>query len=140
MVFPDFGSDYNFGRFTYTFRKYYPLHRDLILATRVFFEDLTGNIPFYELGATGGSHPTLDFGGSRFLRGYDGNRFVSIRFVSLWEPSYDGTPCSFSSQNRISSIGLVPFIDFGRVWPSVLPISVGDFHASGGFWREAYLE
>lgn len=129
---PFIGSDYNFWRFTYTFRHYYPLHRDLIFAYRAFFESLSGNIPFYELGSTGGARPTLDFGGSRFLRGYDGNRFIDrLRFALGMELRWD--PLQFLLAKQDFSLGLVPFFDVGRVWPTVFPLRGGDFHASGGF-------
>ncbi len=42
-------------------------------------------------------------------------------------------PLQFLFAKQDFTFGLVPFVDFGRVWPSVLPLSFGDFHASAGF-------
>jgi outer membrane protein assembly factor BamA len=129
---PWLGSDYDFQRYTYTYRQYYPLHRKLILAHRFLFEVLSGDIPFYELGAVGGVNPTLALGGSRFMRGYDGNRFIDrIRMVFGIEARWDPFELHYAKQDFY--LGFVPFFDVGRVWPTVLPVKLGDWHASAGW-------
>ena len=129
---PFISSEYNYFRLTYNYKGYHALHRQLILAYRLFFESLSGNIPFYEMGATGGSIPTLGFGGDRFLRGYDNNRFVdNIRLVLNVELRWDPLLVSFAKQDI--TLGFVPFFDIGRVWPTIFPITFSDLHASTGW-------
>lgn len=126
------GSTYNFTRATYTYRRYFLLHRRLILAHRTFFEVLSGDVPFYELGATGGSNPTIAFGGDRFMRGYDSNRFIDhLRFALGFELRWD--PLFFDFARQDLTVGFVPFFDIGRVWPKFFPLDVSRFHASTGW-------
>lgn len=129
---PFMGSEYNFQRYTYTYRQYYPVHRTLILAHRFLFEVLNGNIPFYEQDAVGGSDPQIAFEGSRYLRGYDANRFVdNIRFSFSIEARWD--PIEFNFARQDIDIGFVPFIDIARVWHTILPVQFNDFHATAGW-------
>jgi hypothetical protein len=126
------GSNFDFLRTTYTFRYYYPLNRKLIFAHRTFFEVLSGTVPFYELSAAGGSDSTIGFGGDRFMRGYDGNRFVDhIRSALGFELRWD--PISFGFADQEIQLGFVPFIDVGRVWDKLLPLQIGNLHASTGW-------
>ena len=60
------GSSYDFMRFTYTYLRFIPLGRHLVLAHRTLLEPMTGDVPYYELGAVGGSNPAMGFGGDRF--------------------------------------------------------------------------
>ena len=126
------GSSFDFLRTTYTFRYYYPIHRRLIFAHRSLFEVLSGTVPFYELSAIGGSDSTIGFGGDRFMRGYDGNRFVdhirtSLGFELRWDP------ISFGFADQEIALGFVPFVDVGRVWDKLLPVKIGNLHASTGW-------
>lgn len=126
------GSNYDFLRTTYTFRYYYPLNRKLIFAHRTFFEVLSGTVPFYELSSAGGSDSTIGFGGDRFMRGYDGNRFIDhIRSAIGFELRWD--PVSFGFADQEIQLGFVPFVDVGRVWNKLLPIQIGNLHASIGW-------
>jgi len=126
------GSSFDFLRTTYTFRYYYPLTSKLIFAHRSFFEVLSGTVPFYELSAAGGSDSTIGFGGDRFMRGYDGNRFVDhIRSALGFELRWD--PIGFGFADQEIQLGFVPFIDIGRVWNKLLPIQIGNLHASTGW-------
>jgi len=140
---PFLGSDYNFFRFTYVFREYIPLHRDLILAYRGMLESLTGSVPFYELGAVGGVNPTIGFGGDRYLRGYRANHYIDrLRLVLGVELRWD--PISFIFAKQELTIGFVPFFDIGRVWPSFLPLRLGHWRASTGWgtrliWNNRFI-
>lgn len=126
------GSNYDFLRSTYTFRYYVPLYRKLIFAHRTLFEFLSGTAPFYELSAVGGSDSTIGFGGDRFMRGYDGNRFVDhIRTAFGFELRWD--PIKFGFADQEIAIGFVPFVDVGRVWDKLLPVQIGNLHASTGW-------
>ena len=125
-------SNYDFVRSTYTYRRYFLLHRRLIFAHRMFFEALGGDVPFYELGATGGSSPTIGFGGDRFLRGYDSNRFID-RFKLVFGIELRWDPLFFQFAKQDLTLSFVPFFDLGRVWPSMLPIQLDRWHASMGW-------
>jgi len=125
-------SNYDFIRSTYTYKRYYLLHRRLIFAHRTFFEVLGGDVPYFELGGTGGSNPSIAFGGDRFMRGYDSNRFIDkIRFIMGFELRWDPLYFVFAKQDLTLSI--VPFFDIGRVWPSVFPLKLDRWHASMGW-------
>jgi outer membrane protein assembly factor BamA len=129
---PLLGSNYNFFRGTYFFRKYWPLHRTLIFAHRTMFEVLSGDIPFYEMQSIGGLEPTISFGGDKYFEGYVPNQYIDrIRLVFGFEFRWD--PISFQFYKQDISIGFVPWVDFGRVWPSVLPIDFSNIHASTGW-------
>lgn len=126
------GSNYDFFRTTYTFRYYYPLNSKLIFAHRSFFEVLSGDVAFYELSAAGGSDSTVGFGGDRFMRGYQGNRFVDhIRSAVGFELRWD--PIGFGFADQEIELGFVPFVDIGRVWNKLLPFKLGNLHASTGW-------
>lgn len=140
---PFLGSEYHFFRFTYTFKRFWPLHPQLILGFRTLFETLGGDVPFYEMGAVGGSQPTLGIGGDRFFRGYDNNRFMDkIRLAFSMELRWD--PFLFDFAKQDVTLGFVPFIDVGRVWPDLLPIQLGSWHASAGWgarliWNNRFI-
>jgi len=126
------GSNFDFLRSTYTFRYHTPLAKNLIFAHRALFEVLSGTVPFYELSVVGGSEPTIGFGGDKYMRGYDGNRFVDHIKTSLGlELRWD--PFSFGFADQEIALGFVPFIDVGRVWDKLLPIQIGNLHASTGW-------
>lgn len=137
------GSDYSFFRGTYKFRTYWPLHRTLTLAHRTFFETLNGNVPYYELGATGGLERTRGFGGSRYLRGYFENQFVgNLKFAQTWELRWD--PLTFNFARQVFTLGFVPFLDIGRVWNTDRPLTFGPWHASTGWgiraiWNHRFI-
>lgn len=129
---PWVGSDYSFFRSTYTFKAFYPIRKNLILAHRTLFEILDGNIPFYELGAVGGSNPTIGIGGDKYFRGYHNNRFIDkIRLAVGLELRWEPFAFNFAKQDIV--FGLVPFFDVGRVWPAVTPIDFTHFHGSIGW-------
>lgn len=126
------GSNYDFVRATYTFRKYWLLHRELVFAHQTLFEALGGNIPYFELNQVGGSDPSIGLGGDTQIRGYDTNRFIDkLRLVVEFELRWD--PIRFTLGYQDFSIGFVPFFSMGRVWPEVFPLRFGDWHASTGW-------
>lgn len=140
---PFLGSDYNFLRTTYTFRHFWNLHPRLTLAHRTLFESITGNAPFFELGAVGGSDSTIGFGGDKFFRGFQSNRFIDhIKFALGWELRWKAMTFSWAKQKL--EIVLVPWIDLGRVWNELLPLKLGTIHASTGWgtritWNDRFI-
>ncbi len=137
------GSEYNFWRVTYTHRHYTPISPKLTFAYRALFETVLGNAPFYELSAVGGQDATIGFGGDKYLRGFESNRFVDkIKFVLGGELRWDPLVVSFAGQKF--KLGLVPFIDIGRVWPSFWPLRLGTWHVSTGWgmriiWNNRFI-
>jgi len=137
------GSDYNFLRSTYTFRHFWTLHPRLVLAHRTLFESLSGTAPFFELGATGGSDSTIGFGGDKFIRGFQSNRFIDhIKMALGWELRWEALTFSWAKQKL--EVVLVPWVDMGRVWNELLPFKLGTIHASTGWgtritWNDRFI-
>ena len=143
---PWLGSSYNFQRYTYTFRVFVPLHPKLIFAHRTLLEIVDGKdggVPFFELGSVGGSDSTLALGGDRFIRGLESNRIIDkYRMFYGLELRWDPIKLSYASQDF--NFGVVPFVDFGRVWGSLHPFYLGKIHASTGvgfriLWNKRFV-
>jgi outer membrane protein assembly factor BamA len=127
-----FGSDYDFTNVTITYRKFIPLHRRLIFAHRTLIDAMSGDAPYYELGSVSGTYSALGFGGDRFLRGYDANRFIDkIKVIFGFELRWDPLFLSFAKQDL--TVGFVSFLDIGRVYPQLIPFELGSWHPSGGW-------
>lgn len=137
------GSDYNFLRSTYTYRRFWSLYPKLTLAHRTLFESIAGNAPFFELGAVGGSDSTIGFGGDKFLRGYQSNRFIDqLKLAIGWELRWETLTFEWAKQ-RLEFV-LVPWVDLGRVWNELLPLKWGTLHASTGWgtritWNNRFI-
>jgi hypothetical protein len=126
------GSDYEFVRGTYTYRLFVPVHRRLTFAHRTLIEGLSGQVPFYEMFTVGGTAWALAFGGDRFFRGYEANRFVDkLRLVLGFELRWD--PFFINVMKQDLTIGFVPFFDIGRVWSRLWPLDLRTWHASAGW-------
>lgn len=140
---PLLGSDYHFLRNTYTFRHFWDLHPRLTLAHRTLFEVMSGDAPFFELGAVGGSDSTIGFGGDKFFRGYQSNRFIDqIKFAVGWELRWQAVTFSWAKQ-KLEMI-VAPWVDMGRVWAHLLPIDIGTIHVSTGWgtrftWNDRFI-
>lgn len=140
---PLLSSDYNFLRSTYTFRHFWNLRPRLTLAHRTLFEALSGQVPFFELGAVGGTESTIGFGGDKFLRGYQSNRFIDHLKLALgWELRWEVIKFTWAKQKL--DIFLVPWIDIGRVWDKFFPLQLGTLHASTGWgtrisWNDRFI-
>jgi hemolysin activation/secretion protein len=95
------------------------------------------------MGATGGSNTTLGFGGDKFFRGFESNRFLDrLRLSVSVELRWD--PLTFGFAKQQLTLGFVPFFDIGRVWPSLFPLTVGSLHASTGWgmrliWNNRFI-
>lgn len=137
------GSDYEFLRSTYTFRRFWSLYPTLTLAHRTLFEVLSGNAPFFELGAVGGSESTIGFGGDKFFRGYQSNRFIDhIKMALGFELRWEAFEFGWAKQKL--EVVIAPWLDFGRVWDKLLPVQIGTIHASTGWgtritWNDRFI-
>lgn len=142
-VAPWLGSDYNFLRSTYTFRRFWDLYPSLTLAHRTLFEVISGTAPFFELGATGGSDSTIGFGGDKFIRGFQSNRFIDhIKMAIGWELRWEALTFSWAKQKL--EVVLVPWVDMGRVWNQLIPLQIGNLHVSTGWgtritWNDRFI-
>ncbi len=126
------GSEYDFTRTTYTFRKFIPLGKRLVFAHRTLIEYLSGDVPFFELGYVGGTFSSIGIAGDRFVRGYQSNQFIDkmrlfLGFELRWDPIFTNL------LRQDLTIGFVPFVDFGRVWPNLVPNDFTRWHASVGW-------
>jgi hemolysin activation/secretion protein len=107
------------------------------------FESISGEAPFFELGAVGGSDSTIGFGGDKFFRGFQSNRFIDhIKFALGWELRWKAMTFSWAKQKL--DIVLAPWVDFGRVWNELLPFRLGTIHASTGWgtritWNDRFV-
>ncbi len=129
---PFTGSNFNFNRGTYTYKRFFLIHRRLIFAHRTLFEFLDGEVPFFEMSSVGGISPSLAFGGERFLRGFEGAQFLDkIRVAMGFELRWD--PLFFAFAKQDITMGFVPWVDLARVWPSVFPLRLGGWHVAGGW-------
>lgn len=139
------GSRYEFLRSTYLYRQFYPLHPKLVLGHRLLVESLAGDVPYYEMGAIGGSDPTLAIGPDKYLRGYYQNQYMDfIRAYFGIELRWDPIRFVFAKQDL--TIGFVPFLDVGRVWSDVSNVfdNIFGWHASTGMgvriiWNQRFV-
>lgn len=140
---PWLGTTYNYQRYTYTFRVYVPLHPTLVFAHRTLAEIVAGDVPYYEMGSVGGSDSTLGLGGDRYVRGFEGNRFIDrYRLFFGFELRWDPYKINYVGQEFV--FGVVPFVDFGRVWGTLHPFYFGKLHASTGMgfrivWNKRFV-
>jgi hypothetical protein len=137
------GSDYDFLRSTYTFRRFWSLYPTLTLAHRTLFEVISGDAPFFELGAVGGSDSTIGFGGDKFIRGYQSNRFIDhIKMALGFELRWEAFEFGWAKQKL--EVVFAPWVDLGRVWNQLLPLQIGTIHASTGWgtritWNDRFI-
>lgn len=78
------GADYTYRRITLIGTHYLRLpwpagSRRHVLLTRIVFESLGDDAPFYELTEVGGSIRGVEVGGGSFMRGYPSRRFADRR-------------------------------------------------------------
>lgn len=83
---------------------YAPLHRNLTLALRVGGENLQGEAEFYQLANIGGSENLRGFRRQRF---YGKNSFYNNNELRWLVPT---------GRKFFSKVGLLGFVDQGRVW------------------------
>ena len=131
------GADYAYRRTTlintHYWRPRWPFDSSpYVLVTRVVFESLGDEAPFYELTEVGGSIRGVEVGGGSFMRGYKSRRFADRQkmlysgelrrpFESVrWRGHY------------FDALGML-FVDTGRVASSVSSVlDPKGLHTSGG--------
>jgi outer membrane protein assembly factor BamA len=127
-------ADNPLTRVTATARTYVSLTNRIVWAQRVVAQNLSGNVPFYELFPIQGSFKDSEgLGGSGTVRGLPMNRYAGkgIAFANeelRWRAS------EFRLGGRESALILSGFVDAGRVWERGLSMDglFSDYHVGFG--------
>jgi len=129
------GSDYDYARFLTSARVFVspmPTLADLVLALRGTFQVQSRGTPFFSLPFL---PYTEDFrtglGGHRTLRGFQQDRFVG-HVLSLVNLEARWSFYRFAVLEQKFALMLVPFVDVGRVFPSVADFSFSDWRRGQG--------
>lgn len=129
------GSDYDYARLLTSARVFVsplPSVTDLVLALRGTFQVQSRGTPFFSLSFL---PYTEDFrtglGGHRTLRGFQQDRFVG-HVVSLVNLEARWSFYRFAVLEQKFALMLVPFLDVGRVFPSVADFSFSDWRRGQG--------
>ena len=137
------GATHAFTRVTGTARAYVPVTTRLVWAQRVFAQNLSGDVPFYELYTLQGSYKDDEgLGGSSTVRGLPKNRFIG-KGVAFANEELRWRAMDFRVRNRQSALILSGFVDAGRVWERGLSMDglFSDYHVGvGGGARLGYGE
>ncbi|MDZ7723415.1 MAG: BamA/TamA family outer membrane protein [candidate division KSB1 bacterium] len=113
---PLWGSDYNYGRFTLTDRRYWQLFPGLVYAQRVLLETMPGNPPFYAMNVLAGSYELHQgLGGATSLRGVPRFLFVGPHKF-LMNVELRAELFSLMLLRQPFTFYVQPFLDSGRVW------------------------
>ncbi len=143
------GLSFLFAGLDVTSRFYYAVFGDkLVLAARITLDMLFGDAPVYELARLGGLEAQPGIGGARGVRGVPLQRYSGkIKLMGNLEARSKLLPFSILSQRF--NLGLLAFVDLGRIWSDYrgetrfdgdsVGIKVG---VGGGFrlqWGETFI-
>lgn len=113
--FPEIlGSNYQFRKFLFDFRKYYSLYSNQIIALQAMYRRVGGDPPFHRLAL---------LGGSKVMRGYYQGRFRDKQLMVL------------QSEYRLHlfwRIGMVGFLGIGDVFNKLQTYELSDTKVSAG--------
>lgn len=141
------GSDFDFTRYLAAARYYYspmPAKADLVLASRLAYQFVRGNAPFFELAAWPFSdNNTVGLGGLRTLRGFRATRFIGPA-MALANLELRYTFYRFNVGSQTFAPALVPFVDAGRPFDSLEDTVLRGFKVAGGTglriaWNQATI-
>jgi hemolysin activation/secretion protein len=121
-----------------------PKVADLVLAGRALYEAQTSGTPFFSqsfLPFIDDNHEGL--GGLRTLRGFTQNRFVGP-VIALGNLEVRWTFAHFRLLNQGFRVGVVPFLDMGRVFDTIDQTTFAGWKRSQGLgfrlgWNEATI-
>lgn len=128
------GATHAFTRITGTARSYVPVTSRLTWAQRVVAQNLSGDVPFYELYTIQGSFKDDEgLGGAGTVRGLPKNRYVGKGLVFANE-ELRWRALDFRARGRESALILSGFVDAGRVWERGLSADglFSDYHVGMG--------
>ena len=116
------GEPLRFVRFHLSTRWFAPIRGDtLVFAHRVAVDTILGDAPLHELGTFGVLEPASGPGGGESVRGVPGGRLLGkaklignaeLRSQAPW----------FSLAGERFRVGVVAFVDAGRVWSDLPPV------------------
>jgi outer membrane protein assembly factor BamA len=116
------GSSSAYGRFLAEVRGFFSPFReltDLVLAGRVTYQVQSSNTPFHSMPTLALTDGDVEgVGGLLSLRGYQQNRFVGA-VMAFANAEVRWMPVKFSTAGQHFGIGIVPFVDSGRVYDQV---------------------
>jgi hypothetical protein len=129
------GSEYDYSRTMLAVRGYYsPIAKwaDVVLAARGVYEVQSQGTPFFSMDTFPFTEdPRNGMGGLRSLRGYKQDRFVGhVMAMSNFEIRYTFAETVILKQRF--GFGVVPFLDFGRVFNSMRETSLNHWTRSEG--------
>lgn len=117
------GGTSDFTRVTMTARGYVSPTDRLTLASRIILQNLTGDVPFYELFVVQGSYKDDEgLGGAGTLRGLPKDRFAG-KGIAVLNSEVRYRAADFQLMRKPSSLTLTGFVDAGRVWADALKLS-----------------
>jgi outer membrane protein assembly factor BamA len=110
------GSEDSYTRWTFTDRRYLRLAQHWVLANRFTLQNVTGNPPFYALTYVQSSFGESEaLGGSGSVRGVLRNRYAG-EGLFLWNLELRWRAKELRIIGKVAHVGLVGFLDSGRVW------------------------
>lgn len=117
MIFmdQDWGSDYTFNRTVFDYRRYFNLGKENIIASQLYIESTSGDVPFFKMPAIGGSEK---------MRGYFLGRFRDELYLT-WQIEY--------RKIITSKFGVVTFLGIGDVANKFSQLNLPQFKYSYGF-------
>lgn len=125
MIFMDdlWGSDFDYSRMIFDFRRYYDLGSSHIIAAQVYLESTSGDVPFFKLPA---------LGGAQRMRGYFLGRYRDESYLT-WQLEF---------RKMIAwRLGAVAFVGMGDVANKLSQFNLSQFKYSYGFgFRYAFDE
>jgi hypothetical protein len=129
-------SNYQFRRVTIAHTHYLTLNVHnrrprTILVLRGLFENLTGDVPFYELTEVGGSIRGFDLAGNTTMRGYESRRFADKQKILLSAELRRVLKDQTILGHYFQSQGII-FADAGRVADRLRELNPVGLHPSGG--------
>lgn len=128
--------DYVYRRVTIAYTQYrtlavHNLRPRTILVLRGLFENLEGEVPFYELTEVGGSVRGFDLAGNTMMRGYESRRFADKQKILLSAELRRVLKDQTLWGHFFQSQGIV-FADAGRVANKLKELNPVGLHPSGG--------
>lgn len=113
---PDLASSYRFVGITASVRAFWSLRPErLVLAQRLTFDHLAGDVPFFEWPIIGGLNPGEGIGGMSSVRGVPRNRYTgNTKVLSNTELRFTGF--QFSLLGTPVKAGALALLDLGRTW------------------------
>jgi outer membrane protein assembly factor BamA len=127
------GATNSYTRFTGILRKYWPLNGRLVFAQRLLAQDISGNVPIFDLPIVQTSFQQQEgLGGSNSVRGLAKNRFVG-KGLALLNSEVRWRFKDFRLRGKEAQLTQSFFVDAGRVWSdALLGKDSGGLHAGYG--------